>query len=385
MSYYTGEDLSVAAFRALVAQKLDPASVPRADAIEKSVPVYDMARLRPDLRGAARRGLQAEWAWVLKDGPGVLLLKNSFPDLAVIDRATALFDAIIAREAAAGGAKGDHFAKAGKNARIWNVAQKQCLADPEGFVLYHGNPAIDAVSEAWLGPGYQMTTQVNVVRPGGAAQTPHRDYHLGFMSAERIRDFPVHVHDLSPFLTLQGGIAHGDAPVEAGPTRLLPFSQSYGPGYLAYHEAEFAAVFADHAVQVPLDKGDVIFFNPALFHAAAENRTADMHRMVNLMQVCSGLGRAMEALDRAAMCRAIYPVLQRLAAAQEPDPAVDTAAAVAAAAEGYSFPTSLDTDPPVGGLAPETMAQLFHRALAAGMAPEAFAQALAAMAARRRA
>lgn len=32
------------------------------------------------------------------------------------------------------------------------------------------------VSEAWLGPGYQLTAQVNVVRPGGKAQEPHRDY-----------------------------------------------------------------------------------------------------------------------------------------------------------------------------------------------------------------
>lgn len=385
MSYYTAADLSVEAFRALVEQDLDPASVPHSDAIRHNIPTYDVARLHPSLMGDARRAVQSEWAWVLKDGPGVLVLKNSFRDLGVIDRATALFDDIIAREAEAGGAKGDHFAKAGKNARIWNVVQKHCLADPEGFVLYHGNAAIDAVCEAWLGPGYQMTTQVNVVRPGGAAQTPHRDYHLGFMSAARILDFPAHVHDLSPLLTLQGGIAHGDTPVEAGPTQLLPFSQSYGPGYLAYHEAAFAQVFAERAVQVPLEKGDVIFFNPALFHAAGENRTANVHRMVNLMQVSSGLGRAMEAVDRAAMCRAAYPVVRRLSAAQEGDGGVDLRAAVAAAAEGYAFPTNLDTDPPVGGLAPETMAGLFHRSLAEGMEPEAFGQALAAMAARQRA
>ena len=38
------------------------------------------------------------------------------------------------------------------------------------------------VSTAWLGPAYQVTSQVNVVRPGGVAQDPHRDYHLGFLS-----------------------------------------------------------------------------------------------------------------------------------------------------------------------------------------------------------
>lgn len=55
---------------------------------------------------------------------------------------------------------------------------------------------------AWLGPGYQVTSQINVVNPGGAAQTAHRDYHLGFASAERAARFPAHVHQLSPVLTL---------------------------------------------------------------------------------------------------------------------------------------------------------------------------------------
>ena len=46
------------------------------------------------------------------------------------------------------------------------------------------------VSRAWLGPGYQVTSQVNVVRPGGQAQDPHRDYHLGFLDERRRRALP---------------------------------------------------------------------------------------------------------------------------------------------------------------------------------------------------
>jgi len=38
-------------------------------------------------------------------------------------------------------------------------------------------------------------------------------------------------------------------------------------------------------------------------------------------------------------------------------------AAIAATAEGYSFPTNLDNDPPKGGLAPETQQALLFRAL----------------------
>ena len=37
-----------------------------------------------------------------------------------------------------------------------------------------------------------------------------------------------------------------------------------------------------------------------------------------------------------------------------------------------------DSDPPLGGLAPESQNALFHRALAEGLTPEAFNEALAA-------
>jgi len=66
-------------------------------------------------------------------------------------------------------------------------------------------------------------------------------------------------------------------------------------------------------VQLPLCKGDAVFFNPALFHAAGANRTADVRRMANLLQVSSALGRAMEAVDRAAMSAAVSPALQSMA------------------------------------------------------------------------
>lgn len=154
-----------------------------------------------------------------------------------------------------------------------------------------------------------MTAQLNVVNPGGAAQSPHRDYHLGFQTAEAVAAYPAHVHLFSPQLTLQGAIAHVDAPIEAGPTLLLPHSQKYPAGYLATARPEFRSYFDAHAVQLPLKKGDMLFFSPALFHAAGTNRTADVRRMVNLFQVSSAYGRAMEAIDRTAMCKALYPVL----------------------------------------------------------------------------
>jgi hypothetical protein len=97
-----------------------------------------------------------------------------------------------------------------------------------------------------------MTAQVNLVRPGGQAQAAHRDYHLGFQTADMAARFPAHVHALSSVMTLQGAVAHCDMPVESGPTQLLPFSQLFPEGYMAYRRAEFRAFFEAHAVQLPL-------------------------------------------------------------------------------------------------------------------------------------
>lgn len=58
------------------------------------------------------------------------------------------------------------------------------------YAAYYANDALALVSQAWLGPRYQVTSQVNVVNPGGAAQVPHRDYHLGFVTPDQLADYP---------------------------------------------------------------------------------------------------------------------------------------------------------------------------------------------------
>jgi hypothetical protein len=92
----------------------------------------------------------------------------------------------------------------------------------------------------------------------------------------------------------------------------------------------------------------------------------------------------MESVDRDAMCRALYPVLLAKTG-QETMSGTSLEAAVSACAEGYSFPTNLDRDPPVGGLAPETQKQLFLRALQDRMPAADFEAALLARAERRQA
>jgi len=80
----------------------------------------------------------------------------------------------------------------------------------------------------------------------------------------------------------------------------------------------------------------------------------------------------MESVDRLKMSLRLYPALKGLLA----DKAITAAEAdnaIAASAEGYSFPTNLDRDPPKGGMAPKTQQDLMRQALRENWDPEVFA------------
>jgi ectoine hydroxylase-related dioxygenase (phytanoyl-CoA dioxygenase family) len=368
-------------FRALAEKTTILADYPTASAVEKNVLIYDSPKVIEAVSTPeGRSAILAEICEAFGIGPGVVVFKHAYEDTGVIDRASVIFDEIIEEQHRTSTGGGDHFAKPGANDRIWNSLEKHCLADPENFARYYGNAIVALASEAWLGPHYQMTAQVNRVNPGGAAQSAHRDYHLGFQSSKVIEQFPAHVHRLSPVLTLQGAVAHCDMPLESGPTLFLPHSQTYEPGYLALKRQEFKDYFDQNHIQLPLEKGDVVFFNPALFHAAGTNRSKDVKRVANLLQVSSAFGRAMETVNRERMSAKLFPALKALKGKLS---AGEIANAVASCAEGYSFPTNLDRDPPLGGLAPKTQAQLMHEALAENWSDHTFTEALAEQAARK--
>jgi ectoine hydroxylase-related dioxygenase (phytanoyl-CoA dioxygenase family) len=373
--WYTESTCSIDDFIPIVSRTTDASKVARAATITKNVPVYDCRTLRENLDGLVqKRVIMGELSSVLLRGPGVFVLKHAFPDPHPIDQATEIFNQIIEEERGQSGG-GDHFAKVGANDRIWNSLEKLCLKAPAVFTRYFANDMIALAAEAWLGPGYQMTSQVNVVRPGGEAQQAHCDYHLGFQTEEQAGRYPAHVHSLSPLLTLQGAVAHCDMPVESGPTKLLPFSQLYPAGYMAWRRDDFRRYFEENHVQLPLEKGDAVFCNPALFHAAGANCTAANARMANLLQISSAYGRAMESVNRSQMSAALYPVL--LAARQKGEMTMaEITCAVASCAEGYSFPTNLDRDPPIDGLAPKTQQTLILEALNENQTTDQFAQAL---------
>jgi ectoine hydroxylase-related dioxygenase (phytanoyl-CoA dioxygenase family) len=372
-AFVSAEAVRLEDFSRLCAQRAQAEDYPLCHEVVSNVPIYQAQTLR----NSDRRSVMNELHRLFRDGPGVMVVRRAYEDLEVVDRHSQVFEAIFANEAAQGVAA-DHFAKAGSNGRIWNSLQKAALQSPESFVEYYANPLLGLIAEAWLGPSFQVTAQVNVVHPGGQAQQPHRDYHLGFQTNDVVERFPLPLHVLSQYLTLQGAVAHTDMPLETGPTQLLPFSQQYALGYLAWRREDFIDYFQQHAVQLPLNKGDLLFFNPALFHAAGTNRTADRQRMANLLQISSAFGKPMEALDRDRMMLAVYPALLA-------NPSLDAEAVIACTADGYSFPTNLDTDPPLKGLAPQTGQQLMQQALSERWPPSDFAAAVAQMRAKRQA
>jgi len=377
--WFTPGDCRLEDFRAVVEQTTDQAEFPTALSVLSNVLIYGPEAFARAATGAGRRALQAELARALLDGPGIVVLKGAF-DPAVVDRASEVFAAIIAEQHAGGGAAGDHFAPAGANDRIWGALDKFATRAPEVFADYYGNDALALISAAWLGPAYQVTSQPNVVNPGGQAQVAHRDYHLGFMDREQAMAYPAHAHLLTPALTLQGAVAHCDMPVETGPTMYLPHSQKYRPGYVAFHSPEFTAYFNEHYVQLPLAKGDAAFFNPALFHGAGTNRSASVKRMANLLQVSSAFGRAMEAVDTTAVSAALFGTLKQRWAAGRKD---EVRNLVTVAAEGYAFPTNLDRDQPIGGMTPPTQAGLLDQAVREGWDQARFEGELAAQQRRR--
>ena len=381
--YLQNSELSLEEFSQLCEEQPTLADYPRAKAIEKRIVLYSGETFR-ELEGTSEEvGLFAELHRCLSEGPGVLVIEQAWNQPDVLDRATRVFQEIIEDEKTSAAQRGDHFARPGDNDRIWNSLQKFCERDPEGFLDYHDNAALRMVCEAWLGPAFQLTEQVNVVKPGGKAQEPHRDYHLGFQNDPQVSRYPLPQQVASQLLTLQGAVAHTDMRVASGPTMLLPFSQRYAPGYLGWRREDFREYFRENFVQLPLRKGDAVFFSPALYHAAGTN-TEDRDRIANLMQVSSAFGRAMESIDRCGMTRRLYPVL--LKRRQQGQLSEQSLARVSAcSAEGYSFPTNLDRDPPLAGSAPETMQELLQRALAAQWTPEDFNAALEAAQGRQQA
>lgn len=376
---FNPESLNLEDFKKICTQTVDPLTYPLSNTISQNIPIYDLSSFSTPTSTTITT-LQDEWHHILHTGPGIFVLRNMYPQSKYSTTLTSTnkaFDQIIARERAST-KKGDHFAASGTNDRIWNAFQKHGLEDPSSFLDYYSNPWLATVCTAWLGPNYRITAQVNAVHPGGDAQESHRDYHLGFQEVKTVAQYPGATQVISQFLTLQGAVAHTDMPVESGPTRFLPFSQRYAGGYLAWRRGEFREFFQQNYISLPLQLGDGVFFNPALFHAAGANimdvNEGGFRRVANLLQVSSAFGKAMEMVDSVPLIERCWELLVEKyrdagTGADAGGKVVDleVGAFVQAVAEGYPFPTNLDARPPApGGMAPESERDLVLRGLVEG-------------------
>ena len=337
--YFSQSDIDYDDLAKICSQKTLQEDYPFADSVSNNVVIYDANYLESFIGDSENElRLKTELHQVLEGGPGVFVIRNLYRHDA-IDQSNNIFEKIVESE---GNTGNDHFAS-GTNTRIWNAFQKVALEDPEAFISYYSNNLLKLVAESWCGPNSQMTAQVNIVRPGGEMQKPHRDYHLGFQENQIVELFPISAHRLSNYLTLQGGVAHTDMPLASGPTMVLPYSQQYELGYLAWRDNACTDFFNDNAVQNQMNKGDGIFFNPALLHGAGSNTTKDFHRIGNLLQISSPFGKTMERIDYLKIINRIYPLLLEHSINKTLSEKLIENVLVCAT-DGYAFPTNLDND-----------------------------------------
>ncbi|KAM0797595.1 phytanoyl-CoA dioxygenase-like protein [Usnea florida] len=366
---------SLLALEEICGSVIDQKIYPLCESICKNIPIYKCKASYIDSPSVAS-ALQDEWNHILLSGPGVFVLKGMYSDQSgdLVQKVNKVFSSIITSETSSK-SRGDHFADAGSNDRIWNSFGKHCHADPASFIEYYSNPWLALVCDAWLGPAYKITAQVNIVKPGGAAQVAHRDYHLGFQSSKACARYPKAIQVASQLLTLQGAVAHTDMALDSGPTRLLPFSQLFEPGYVAFRLPQFKQYFLEKYVSLPLEKGDGIFFNPAIFHAAGENITSNFERTANLLQISSAFGKPMETVDTLPLISRCWKGLTQKYADEGMSNAVQ--AIVVAITEGYPFPTNLDNRSPApAGMAPESERDIVFRGLEEAWSLEAVMRVL---------
>ena len=337
--YFSQSDIDYDDLAKICSQKTLQEDYPFADSVSNNVVIYDANYLETFIGDSENElRLKTELHQVLEGGPGVFVIRNLYRHDA-IDQSNNIFEKIVESE---GNTSNDHFAS-GTNTRIWNAFQKVALEDPNAFISYYSNNLLKLVAESWCGPNSQMTAQVNIVRPGGEMQKPHRDYHLGFQENQVVELFPISAHRVSNYLTLQGGVAHTDMPLASGPTMVLPYSQQYELGYLAWRDNACTDFFNDNAVQNQMNKGDGIFFNPALLHGAGSNTTKDFHRIGNLLQISSPFGKTMERIDYLKIINRIYPLLLEHSINKTLSEKLIENVLVCAT-DGYAFPTNLDND-----------------------------------------
>ena len=83
--------------------------------IEQRVVIYEGDNIRSLISTYARSlDLKSELHHCIKEGPGLVVVRQAFQDVKVIDRATEIFQEIIDEEKTSEKHQGDHFAESGR-------------------------------------------------------------------------------------------------------------------------------------------------------------------------------------------------------------------------------------------------------------------------------
>ena len=103
--------------QALTQRRTKPNSVPNALDIVHQIPVYHGDRVRQVTSAAqthpyAVKDLQAEWVRVLKNGAGVIAIRDAIKDLELLDEVSGVLQQIMDVESADRHTAADHFAAA---------------------------------------------------------------------------------------------------------------------------------------------------------------------------------------------------------------------------------------------------------------------------------
>ncbi|KAL2838531.1 hypothetical protein BJY01DRAFT_250905 [Aspergillus pseudoustus] len=341
--YYLDQPPLVDDLKHICSRLASKETYPLASDIQKNIPIYDVSKYAGrDTDTSLVESLQDEWSHILSEGPGVIVLKRMYAINGLeqtVDAANKIFGQILDDETRAK-QNSDEGNKIDRNLKAHNVFTKLAKRAPQVFVDYYSNPWLDRVSQAWLGPGYRFNASLNIVPPGGPAQPAHRDFHMGFFGPDKCVKFPRLLQVANQTLTLQGAVAHSDMPMPSGPTRFLPFSQLFEAGYMAHRREEFQQYFQANYVSLPLEKGDGLFFNPSILHAAGNNTTTDFYRSAQLIQVNSIFGKPSEWVSSVPIVDKTWTLLREKY--HKEGPSTSMMCLVQAIGDGYQFPVSLD-------------------------------------------
>ena len=253
----------------------------------KSIPIYCNYHLLNNLHHF--KAIKSEFNHNLTKGPGIVVIKNLINYDTIKSTNQEIYKIIDNQK----DPLNDHFSN---NQRIWNFYEKFCKSNTDLFISYFKNPILDLISSSYLGPKYEITNQINIVKPESKAQIFHRDYHLGLMDEKMLEEYPFNIHISSPNLTLQGLVAHSDINPINGSTKFIPFSQLRKYGFKMIKKERVLEICEKNYIQLELNIGDGVFFNPAVFHAAGDNNDSN-DRIANLFQINSAFSKPMELVD----------------------------------------------------------------------------------------